>query len=169
VSHAFSSDPPPATGADATPDALDVTIREVGMERLSLIRDLNVQIFGEERIINSFDRADVLILLATTGGALGDGGTPVGFKLGYRLHQEAFYSAKGGVLPRYRRRGVARRLLHAMIERVRADGYRRFVFDTFPNMHPGMTILGLREGFAVTKAGYSPQYDDYRLRMEREV
>jgi hypothetical protein len=53
-----------------------------------------------------------------------------------------------------------------MLNTVEARGYERFVYDTFPNKHPGMTVLGLDEGFTVIRAGYSPRYQDYRLRFE---
>ena len=140
-----------------------LSITEVGMDRLDTIRELNVAIFDEERVINTFDRDGLLMLVAFLDER------PVGFKVGYQLHQDTFYSAKGGVLPAYRRRGIARELLYVMMEHVRHAGYRRFVYDTFPNKHAGMTILGLVEGFRVTKAGYSPQYSDYRLRLEQEL
>ena len=56
-----------------------------------------------------------------------------------------------------------------MLDDVRAAGYARFVFDTFPNKHPGMTVLALAEAFRLVKAGYSPQYKDYRLRFEKAL
>ncbi len=143
---------------EATEGPLNIV--EVGMERLDTIRRLNVEIFDEERIIKTFERDDLLMLIARTAG------TAVGFKLGYRLDETTFYSAKGGVRPAYRRNGIARALLYAMLEVVERRGYERFVYDTFPNKHPGMTVLGLDEGFEVVRAGYSPQYQDYRLRFE---
>ena len=48
-------------------------------------------------------------------------------------------------------------------------GYRRFAYDTFPNKHPGMTVMGLREGFRVTAAGYNAAYRDYRIRFEKKL
>jgi GNAT superfamily N-acetyltransferase len=164
VPHALAPDPTTGPTPPDPPDAADVTIRRLGMADLDVIRALNERIFDEARVINTFDRDDLLMLVAEDAG-----GTPVGFKVGYRLHHTIFYSAKGGVLPAYRRRGIARRLLHAMFAHVRAMGYARFTFDTFPNMHPGMTILALREGFEVVKAGYSPPYDDYRIRFEIDL
>lgn len=140
-----------------------VLVDEIGMDQLDTIRALNTAIFQEERIINTFDREDVLMLLATFEGL------PIGFKIGYRYGKETFYSAKGGVLPAFRRQGVARILLHDMLERVRARGYRRFIYDTFPNKHPGMTILGLIEGFRVVRADFNPVYRDYRLQLEKEL
>ena len=146
------------------PDAAAVadcplTIAEVSMERLDLIRRLNVAIFDDEHVINTFDRDDILMLVGWSGE------TPVGFKLGYRLDADTFYSAKGGVREAYRRNGIARALLYAMLDVVEARGYERFVYDTFPNKHSGMTVMGLDEGFTVIRAGYSPRYQDYRLRF----
>ncbi len=135
-------------------------IDEIGMDQLDLIRRLNLAIFDDEHIINTFDRDDILMLVGWSEG------TAVGFKLGYRLDQTTFYSAKGGVKDAYRRNGIARALLYAMLDVVEARGYERFVYDTFPNKHPGMTVMGLDEGFTVIRAGYSPRYQDYRLRFE---
>ena len=69
----------------------------------------------------------------------------------------------------FRRCNVARILLYDMMERVRTRGYIRFAYDTFPNRHPGMTILGLNEGFRVMKADFNPTYKDYRLRFEKKL
>lgn len=136
-----------------------LTIAEVSLDHLDLIRRLNVAIFDDDHIIKTFERDDLLMLVARTDD------TAVGFKLGYRLDPRSFYSAKGGVRDSYRRRGIARALLYAMLDVVRDRGYDRFVYDTFPNKHPGMTVMGLSEGFRVIRAGYSPEYQDYRLRF----
>lgn len=153
------------TTAPTPGDALPVRVERVGLRRLAVIRDLNRAIFGEDHIINSFDHTDLLMLLARAR----DGGEPVGFKVGYRLSDEVFYSAKGGVHEDWRRQGVARLLLHDLMTLARERGYVRFAYDTFPNKHPGMTVLGLDEGFQVTRAGYSARYEDYRLRFEKEL
>ena len=152
--HDRSTFPDAEAGAE-----VPLTIAEVGMEQIDLIRRLNVAIFDDEHVINTFDRDDILLLVAWSGE------TPAGFKLGYRLDAETFYSAKGGVREPYRRNGIARALLYAMLVVARARGYERFVYDTFPNKHPGMTVMGLDEGFTVVRAGYSPRYQDYRLRF----
>jgi GNAT superfamily N-acetyltransferase len=138
-------------------------IARVGMEQLPVIRRMNQTIFGEHRIINQLDRRDLLLFLATLDGE------PVGFKVGYGLTKTTYYSAKGGVLESWRGHGIARELLYAMEDEVRRLGYERFAYDTFPNMHPGMTVLGLREGFEVTAAGYNATYQDYRIRFEKAL
>lgn len=137
-----------------------LAIRSVGLDELDAVRVMNREIFGEERIINTFERQDLLILLAEA-----DAG-PVGFKVGYRENRFVYYSAKGAVLPAFRRSGVALAMMADMMGRARVAGYRRFAFDTFPNRHPGMTVMALREGFRVVQADYNPTYRDYRLRFE---
>ncbi|MFB6248178.1 MAG: GNAT family N-acetyltransferase [Salinibacter sp.] len=138
---------------------LPLDIAEVSLDDLDLIRRLNVAIFDDEHIINTFEHDDLLMLVAWSQE------TAVGFKVGYQRDKNTFYSAKGGVRASYRRRGVARALLYAMLDVATAHGYDRFAYDTFPNKHPGMTVMGLDEGFRVVRAGYSPRYQDYRLRF----
>ena len=140
-----------------------VRIVEVGLSELEAIRVLNLTVFEEERIINTFDREDLLMLLAYVDDA------PAGFKIGYRENRYTFYSAKGGVLPEHRRHGLARRMLYDMMERVRQMGYTRFAYDTFPNRNPGMAIMGLNEGFRIVKADFNTVYRDYRLRFEKKL
>ncbi|MEM6782282.1 MAG: GNAT family N-acetyltransferase [Bacteroidota bacterium] len=138
-------------------------VERVGLDRFAEVRAINEAIFNEARVINQLDRRDLVMLLATFEDI------PIGFKVGYGENRTTFYSAKGGTMPLWRRRGLARLLLAEMMNEARALGYLVFAFDTFPNMHPGMTVLGLAEGFRVTAAGYNASYRDYRLRFEKEV
>ncbi len=149
--------------AGLTPMQDAIRIQQIGFEHLDIIRKLNVTIFEEERVINTFDREDLLMLLAYHKDE------PIGFKIGYRQDAETFYSAKGGVLSAYRRQGIARIMLYDMVARVKEMGFTRFTFDTFPNKHPGMTILGLEEGFHVSKADFNTVFQDYRLQFEKAI
>lgn len=144
-------------------DLSHLRIVEVDLSYIEVIRALNEIIFEEQRVINTFEREDLLMLVAYLGEE------PVGFKIGYKESRFVFYSAKGGVLAEYRRYGIARRLLEEMMRRVREKGYSRFAFDTFPNRHPGMAVLALTEGFRLTKADYNTLYKDYRLRFEKKL
>ncbi|NNF04391.1 MAG: GNAT family N-acetyltransferase [Rhodothermales bacterium] len=144
-------------------DVPGLEIRELSREDLRSIPELNRRIFDEDRIINTFERADLVVLEALVDGE------PAGFKIGYRENRFAFYSAKGGVLSGFRRRGVARALLAEMMAIARRKGYRRFTFDTFPNLHPGMTIMALRLGFRIVRADYNSVYREYRVRFEMPI
>ena len=150
--------------APSDPRVLErLRIERVGMEAFEVVRQLNRTVFDEERVINQLDRPDLLMLVAFVDDEA------VGFKVGYGESRRVFYSAKGGVLPAWRRTGIARALLYVMQDEVRRMGYERFAYDTFPNMHPGMTVMGLREGFRVVAAGYNATYGDYRLRFEKAL
>lgn len=140
-----------------------IHIEPVGPEKLDTIRLLNTTIFEEERVINTFDRNNLLMLIAYLGSE------PVGFKIGYHQDKDTFYSAKGGVLASHRRQGIARLMLHDMILRVKQMGYKRFAYDTFPNIHPGMTIMGLNEGFSVVKADFNTVFQDFRIQLEKDI
>lgn len=141
----------------------DVRIERVGMDRYADVQALNRIVFGDDRVIFRLDRNDLTILLAFVDGE------PVGYKVGYGETQSTFYSAKGGVLEAHRRHGIAKALLDRLMDEARAMGYRRFAYDTFPNKHPGMTVMGLQEGFRVTAAGYNAAYRDYRIRFEKKL
>ncbi|MEM1118421.1 MAG: N-acetyltransferase [Bacteroidota bacterium] len=140
-----------------------LVIERVGVDRFEEIRALNTAVFGEARVIYRMDRKDLTLLLASVGPEA------VGYKVGYGESPTTFYSAKGGVLCGWRRRGVARALLVRMEAEAFRLGYARFAYDTFPNKHPGMTVLGLASGYAVTAAGYNAAYRDFRVRFEREL
>ena len=148
---------PPASGPPG------LRVERVELDRWDEVRRLNLDVFGDDRVIFRLDRTDLTALLATVGGR------PVGYKVGYGESATTFYSAKGGVLDGWRRLGVARALLARMEAEARALGYVRFAFDTFPNKHPGMTVFALAERFEVTAAGYNAAYRDYRLRFERPL
>lgn len=145
------------------PPPSPLRIERVGFEGLEVLRHLNRTIFSEERVINTFDREGLMMLLAYAGDAT------CGFKIGYRENRHTFYSAKGGVLPTFRRHGVARRLLLVMLDLVKAEGYQTFAFDTFPNRHPGMSVMALTEGFRLVRADFNTTYHDYRLRFEKRL
>ena len=57
-------------------------------------------------------------------------GQPAGFKLGYQRQETVFYSWLGGVLPAFRRHGVAQALLAEQERWARAQGYRQLTVKT---------------------------------------
>lgn len=140
-----------------------LVVERLGRDRFAEIEALNREVFGDDHVIHRLDREHLMLLVARLGGA------PVGFKVGYAENGRTFYSAKGGVRPEARRLGVARALLRTMMREARAEGFVRLAFDTFPNKHPGMTVLGLAEGFTVTAAGFNATYRDYRIRFEKPL
>ena len=79
-----------------------------------------------------------------------DGETPIGFKAGYE-RDGYFYSWMGGVLPAYRRAGVAKALADAQEIWVKEQGYDSITFKT-RNVHKAMLIFALSNGFNIIAA-----------------
>lgn len=144
--------------------ALDhITIRVGSRFDLSKVMMLNREIFNEERLINSLDHDYLLILMAEIGDI------PVGFKIGYGLGSGVFYSAKGGVLQKWRRKGLGRRMLHEMERIVAMEGYIEMRYHTFPTRWPGMLSLGKSEGYDILEATWNPVYRDYQILLRKKL
>lgn len=141
----------------------EFTITQLPREQLHQLDALNYELFRERRIINKTNHQVLIILVARLHDI------PVGFKIGYGRKNAEFYSAKGGVLPRFRRKKLASEMLDMMMEQAARYGYERFVYDTFPNMHQGMAILGFQRGFRLADAKYNARYSDYQLTLEKRL
>lgn len=141
----------------------DIRIERLPREDLNRLAALNFEIFREKRIINHQTHAFLVILAAFAGDI------PVGFKIGYGRKQGEFYSAKGGVLPSFRRQKLADTMMQQMLDIAREARFEVFTYDTFPNMNPGMLMMGLNYGFKVTYAGYNARYNDYQITLSLKL
>lgn len=80
---------------------------------------------------------------------------PVGFKLGYALSEEVFYSWLGGVLPDYRRKGIARYLLQMQEKWAREQGYK-YVKVKSMNVFPDMLHMLIDNKYLVEDVEKAP-------------
>jgi GNAT superfamily N-acetyltransferase len=124
-----------------------IHITEVGSAEYPLLSTLRDSIFGPagHRFSLPIDAAldgqrDALALIAHLEG------NPVGFKIGFRSSPIAYHSWVGGVLPDYRRQGVAGRMQEWQHAFARSRGYKSVYFNTF-NRFREMMIFGLDSGF----------------------
>lgn len=140
-----------------------ITIRRGSRFDLGKVMMLNREIFGEERLINSLDHDYLLILIAERDDI------PIGFKIGYGLGAGVFYSAKGGVLQKWRRLGLGRMMLHEMERIVLAEGYNELRYHTFPTRWPGMLSLGRSEGYEILEAAWNSVYRDYQILLFKKL
>ena len=148
-------------------DKMKTSIK-VAIERVSLLNaddifKLNELIFNETNLLAHFEHVNTLFLLARYKGV------PVGFKVGYEWSKTHYYSAKGGVLPKFRRREVGAQLLNKMIIHARILGYTHFLFDTFPTLYPGMLELGLKRGFHILERSWNDSLQAEKVRLEIEI
>lgn len=141
----------------------EVRIQTISRLNLDPVIKLNRLIFDNDHIIKRFDHEFMIILLVTYRDL------PIAFKLGYGKTRHLFYSAKGGVLPAYQRRGIATKMLVSMMDRARQNGYTRFGYHTFPHTHPGMIDLGIKVGFQVKYSSWNKHHGAQQFYLERKL
>ncbi|MFN7119743.1 MAG: GNAT family N-acetyltransferase [Saprospiraceae bacterium] len=90
---------------------------------------------------------------------------PVGFKVGYERDGN-FYSWMGGVLPDYRRLGIAQALADAQEHWVKEQGYPHITFKT-RNSHKGMLLFALKNDFDIIAIEERDSIRDYRILLRK--
>ncbi|KEJ89573.1 acetyltransferase [Sulfitobacter donghicola DSW-25 = KCTC 12864 = JCM 14565] len=87
-------------------------------------------------------RPNGIILIATLDGA------PVGCAMTHALDPETSEIKRLFVAPQARGHGAARKLIHALMDQARSDGFKRIVLDTSVNLAPARALyasLGFSE------------------------
>ncbi|MDC1038225.1 GNAT family N-acetyltransferase [Candidatus Marinimicrobia bacterium] len=93
----------------------------------------------------------------------------VGFKIGYdRLNDGSFYSWMGGVLPKFRRMGVAYSLANFQEKWAAKNGFSSIVLKT-RQKHDGMIAFSLNRGFIITEETQIVIDEGTRIWMEKSL
>ncbi|ARU27913.1 GNAT family N-acetyltransferase [Cellvibrio sp. PSBB006] len=87
---------------------------------------------------------------------------PIGFKLGYAESEQTFYSWLGGVMPDYRRMGVAKALIDAQEKWAKYAGYKTLSVKSM-NRYPGMLRLLIGAGYVID--GYEANGDPMEAKI----
>ncbi|MBL6448699.1 GNAT family N-acetyltransferase [Fulvivirga sp. 29W222] len=91
-----------------------------------------------------------------------------GFKLGYELNDDTFYTWFGGVLPFYRQIGLADQMATAQEGWAKARGYKRIKLKTRNYLKP-MLIFALKSGFNITAIEERPDINQNRIILQKEL
>lgn len=92
-------------------------------------------------------------------------GEILGFKVGYQSDTpDMFYSWMGGVLPKYRKHGIAHALAEHQENWAREKGFKSIFFKT-RNRFPAMITFGLSRGFKIMEVIPKGGVEDYRVVM----
>ena len=76
---------------------------------------------------------------------------PIAFKIGYQRYSNgSFYSWMGGVLPNYRRKGIANNLADNQEAWAKKSGYNSIIMQT-REKHQPMLALAINRGFQIMK------------------
>lgn len=124
---------------------------------------LNREIFGQRQLIVHKNPQNLLIHTATYKEQI------IGFKIGYAYSTTEFYSAKGCVDQKFRRLGIARKLLWRMILESKKAHFKVFLFDTFPDIYPGMYEMGVQEGFEEKFRRWNPNFNAEQVRLKKSL
>ena len=92
---------------------------------------------------------------------------PAGFKLGYE-RDGYFYSWLGGVLPKYRKMGIAQKLADEQEKWAKENNYDSITFKT-RNRHKAMLAFSLNNGFNIFKVEEKGIIDEYRIWLRKNI
>ena len=91
----------------------------------------------------------------------------IGFKSGYPYNDDTFYSWVGGVLPGYRKKGIASRLAEHQELAAKSQGFRKMRTKSMNRFKP-MMILNLKRGFNIIKV-YTNAKGQTKIIFEKEL
>ena len=143
----------------------DAIIDIVGPEELPIIVRLYNQIFRPMRDAAGFRRRflgrhNVLQMVARIEEE------PVGFFLGFELKPDVFFAWFYGVLPDYRRQGIASQLFEAVHDWAREHDYEAIRFECH-NQHRPMLHLGIALGYDIVGIRWDPDRGDNLVLFEK--
>lgn len=94
-------------------------------------------------------------------------GEPAGFKVGYE-REGYFYSWMGGILPSYRRLGIARKLAEQQEVWAKKQGYPHVTFKTRNNLK-AMLLFAIGRGFDIIAIEKKEAVADYRIILRKTL
>ena len=143
----------------------DAIIDMVGPEDLPTIARLYNQIFRPPRDLESFNRRylgryNVLQMIARIKDR------PVGFFLGFELKPTVFFAWFYGVLPEFRRQGIASQLMEAVHDWARQHEYEAIRFECH-NQHRPMLHLAIALEYDIVGIRWDPDRGDNLVIFEK--
>jgi GNAT superfamily N-acetyltransferase len=143
----------------------DSTIDIVGLDELPTIVEMFNKIFRPQRDEELFQRRfrgryNILQMIARVGE------TPVGFFLGFELKPTVYFAWFYGVLPDYRRQGIASQLMDAVHDWASQHEYNSIRFECH-NSHRPMLHLSIALGYDIVGLRWDPDRCDNLVIFEK--
>ena len=143
----------------------DAIIEMVDPEDVRAVVDLYNQIFRPPRNIEAFKRRfrgryNVLQLLARVANR------PVGFFLGFELKPTVFFAWFYGVVPDFRRQGIASQLMEAVHEWAKQNEYESIRFECH-NQHRPMLHLAIALEYDIVGIRWDPDRGENLVIFEK--
>jgi len=145
----------------------DAVIDMVGPDELPLIVRLYNQIFRPGKDLEFFQRRymgrhNVVQMAASVHGR------PVGFFLGFELKPGVFFAWFYGVLPEYRRQGIALQLMEAVHEWARSNDYEAIRFECH-NQHRPMLHLAIAQEYDILGVRWDPDRNANLVLFQKQL
>lgn len=132
-------------------------------EVLVEIIDLHKNIFGtsDDLITKIGSKHRLLVITAM------DGTKVIGYKIGYELDNNKFYSWLGGVDTNYRKHGIASELMEKQHQYLKENGYSVIQTKTM-NKWRSMLVLNIKNGFDVIDT-YIDEKGLHKIILEKKL
>ncbi len=145
----------------------DAEVVIVGLAELPLITDLYNEIFRPPRDVDFFrrrivGRQNTLLLVAHVDER------PVGFATGIELKHNVFFSWLTGILPDYRRAGIAAQLHEAEDAWATDHGYRYLRMECY-NGHRPILHMAIKMGFNIVGVRWDPDRAENLIIFEKQL
>jgi GNAT superfamily N-acetyltransferase len=143
----------------------DAIIDMVGPEDVPVIASLYNRIFRPPRDVEAFHRRyrgryNVLQLVARIGD------NPVGFFLGFELKPTVYFAWFYGVIPEFRRQGIASQLMDAVHSWAKQNDYESIRFECHNQARP-MLHLAVALGYDIVGIRWDPDRGDNLVIFEK--
>lgn len=143
----------------------DAIVEMVGPEDLPVLVQMYNQIFRPPRTLEAFRRRfrgryNVLHLMARIKDQ------PVGFFLGFELKPTVFFAWFYGVVPDFRRQGIASQLMDAVHSWARQNDYESIRFECH-NQHRPMLHLAIAQEYDIVGMRWDPDRGDNLVIFEK--
>ncbi|MFI3273941.1 GNAT family N-acetyltransferase [Vibrio sp.] len=144
---------------------MSVIVREGSLEEVVSVVEQISEFAKKESVASLSERLSGkknLILVAEEAGVL------LGFKIGYELDQQTFYSWFGGVSPLARNKGVAQAQLDVQEQWAQQQGYKQLKVKS-RNQFPAMLRLLLRNGYQIEKLEEKEDINENRIHFVKQL
>ncbi|MGP1908406.1 GNAT family N-acetyltransferase [Metabacillus sp. JX24] len=127
------------------------------------ILELHKDIFGtSDDLVNKMTSKSQLLVITAM-----DGKNIIGYKIGYALDRDQFYSWLGGVRINYRKYGVASMLMDMQHRYLIENGYSSIQTKTM-NKWRNMLVLNIKNGFDVINT-YTDEKGLHKIVLEKKL
>jgi len=144
---------------------MSVIVREGSLEEVVSVVEQITEFARKESVASLSERLagkTSLILVAEEAGVL------LGFKIGYELDENTFYSWFGGVSPLARNKGVAQAQLDIQEQWVKQQGYQQLKVKS-RNLFPAMLRLLLKNGYLIEKLEEKEDINAHRIHFLKQI